>query len=315
MKYYPSYYRDFRCIADKCPDSCCKSWEITIDNDTFDKYQSLQGEIGDRIRSFICVDDDGDHCFSLIDGRCPFLNEKGLCDIHIAFDENMTGSICREHPRFIEEYDGFTEISLSVSCPEAARLIFSQGACREVYVTPEYNGDDDVLSVLIASRKEILNTNGVLSVLLEKLLLVASRDEEEINFLSIENICHPSFSDIQNFIEVLFSECEILNTDWKKLLINCNKEAVDSEKLSEFLSNNNNVLANLFYYFVYRYYLKSVCDLNVFPRGLFIALSVLSIAVIAYCNSMSVAEVSRLFSKEIEHSTENVDILIDSLSC
>ena len=30
----PSYYKNFRCIADKCPDNCCRGWEIDIDEDT-----------------------------------------------------------------------------------------------------------------------------------------------------------------------------------------------------------------------------------------------------------------------------------------
>ena len=32
--YYPSYYKDFSCIAGECPDSCRRKWEIVIDGDT-----------------------------------------------------------------------------------------------------------------------------------------------------------------------------------------------------------------------------------------------------------------------------------------
>ena len=32
--YKPVYYDDFRCIADKCPDSCCKEWEVQVDEKT-----------------------------------------------------------------------------------------------------------------------------------------------------------------------------------------------------------------------------------------------------------------------------------------
>ena len=34
----PSYYKEFRCIADKCNHSCCKGWEIDIDDETYKKY-------------------------------------------------------------------------------------------------------------------------------------------------------------------------------------------------------------------------------------------------------------------------------------
>ncbi len=314
MKYYPSYYYEFRCIADKCSDSCCKEWEITIDKETFEKYRTLQGKIGDRIRSFIREDADADYCFSLVDGKCPFLNDSGLCDIHITFDESMTSTICREHPRFIEEYDGFTEISLSVSCPEAARIIFDQNPEKSIYPTPEYDGDDEVLAVLISSRKEILNASGSIFAMIDRLSAVSCRDEEEINHCTIDNAQRPSLGDIKKFICVLGNECEILNPEWLNLLNNCPCVELENSDFSEFLDAVNVQLSDLFCYLVYRYYLKSVCDLNIFPRGQFIAYSVLAVSLIAYCNSMSVTEVSRLFSKEIEHSTENVDILIDSLS-
>ena len=38
----PSYYKNFRCIADKCPDNCCRGWEIDIDEDTLDYYKDLK---------------------------------------------------------------------------------------------------------------------------------------------------------------------------------------------------------------------------------------------------------------------------------
>ena len=39
MKLYaPAYYKNFKCIADKCEHSCCVGWEIDIDKETLDKY-------------------------------------------------------------------------------------------------------------------------------------------------------------------------------------------------------------------------------------------------------------------------------------
>ena len=29
---YPKYYKDFKCIANKCPDSCCKDWDVELDD-------------------------------------------------------------------------------------------------------------------------------------------------------------------------------------------------------------------------------------------------------------------------------------------
>ena len=42
MRYIkPTYYDEFKCIADKCPDTCCAGWQIVIDEETLDKYQTF----------------------------------------------------------------------------------------------------------------------------------------------------------------------------------------------------------------------------------------------------------------------------------
>ena len=43
---YPNYYDHFTCIADKCKHNCCIGWEIDIDDDTMDIYDSIGGEFG-----------------------------------------------------------------------------------------------------------------------------------------------------------------------------------------------------------------------------------------------------------------------------
>ena len=41
---YPDYYKKFRCIADKCPDTCCSDWQIVIDDESLEKYRNYAGE-------------------------------------------------------------------------------------------------------------------------------------------------------------------------------------------------------------------------------------------------------------------------------
>ena len=38
---FPNYYKKFKCIKDKCKHNCCIGWEIDIDEDTMDLYNSL----------------------------------------------------------------------------------------------------------------------------------------------------------------------------------------------------------------------------------------------------------------------------------
>ena len=124
MKIYaPKYYKDFRCIADACEHSCCIGWEIDIDTDTMKTYRKLKGSYAPAIRKSISMD--GTPHFKLREnGRCPHLDERGLCRIILHVGEDYLCDICREHPRFYNFTDAL-EIGLGMSCPEAARLILS----------------------------------------------------------------------------------------------------------------------------------------------------------------------------------------------
>ena len=121
---FPNYYKKFKCIADKCHHSCCIGWEIDIDEDTMDLYNSLQGELADRIRQNISGE--VPH-FVLCDGeRCPFLNENGLCDIISELGDGALCDICYLHPRFSNFYEDFTETGLGLCCEEASRIVLTE---------------------------------------------------------------------------------------------------------------------------------------------------------------------------------------------
>ena len=50
---YPSYYKRFSCIAQRCEDTCCAGWEIDIDDRSYQYYMSVEGEFGERLRRSI----------------------------------------------------------------------------------------------------------------------------------------------------------------------------------------------------------------------------------------------------------------------
>ncbi len=81
----PSFYKDFKCIAGACPDSCCQGWEVDADEKSLEYYKTLSGEIRQKIDSVLTNDEFGNTIFRLADKkRCPFLNNENLCDMHIA---------------------------------------------------------------------------------------------------------------------------------------------------------------------------------------------------------------------------------------
>ena len=117
----PHYYKDFACIAGACPDTCCAGWQIQIDDASLRKYRKTKGPFRARLLNEI---DWKEKCFRRYHGRCAFLNEENLCDLYLEGGKAQAFCrTCRTYPRHIEEFEGLREISLSLSCPEAARII------------------------------------------------------------------------------------------------------------------------------------------------------------------------------------------------
>ena len=100
---YPDFYPEFRCLAGKCPDTCCKDWEVVVDPEAMEFYQSVPGALGERLKNGF-VEQDGDICFRLENGKCTFLTEDGLCELQKTYGEKGLCRICASHPRFLEEY-------------------------------------------------------------------------------------------------------------------------------------------------------------------------------------------------------------------
>ena len=76
----PVYFDSFRCIAGACPDSCCKEWDVQVDDDAAAFYRALPGPLGDRLRQ-VLKDEDGETVMTIIDRRCPMWRDDGLCEI------------------------------------------------------------------------------------------------------------------------------------------------------------------------------------------------------------------------------------------
>ena len=140
MRYLkPHFYDKFVCTAGDCPDTCCAGWQIMIDEDSLEKYKKVQGEFGKRLHGSINWDEE---CFCQNERRCVFLNEENLCDLYKALGPDALCDTCRLYPRHTEEFEGLRELSLSLSCPEAARIILS---CREPvrFLEKETDEEDD----------------------------------------------------------------------------------------------------------------------------------------------------------------------------
>ena len=140
----PDYFSEFHCIADKCPETCCAGWQIVIDDSSLQYYKKLTGAYADVLRSRI---DFREGCFHQDPcKRCAFLKEDNLCDMYEHLGEESLCLTCTNYPRHIEEFENIREITLSLSCPEAAHIILSRKEpvtfCSEEADEPEETFED-----------------------------------------------------------------------------------------------------------------------------------------------------------------------------
>ena len=130
--WYPSFYPAFRCRADRCRHSCCRGWEIDVDEDSAKLYRGLPGELGGELREALFSDEEGWHFRLDEEERCPFLESDGLCRLIKRLGEEALCDICALHPRFFEELDADELWGLGLSCEEAAALLLKEKELRFV---------------------------------------------------------------------------------------------------------------------------------------------------------------------------------------
>lgn len=131
-------YNEFKCIADKCPKSCCVGWQIVIDEDSIKKYTMTEGNFSDRLKASIDYSQD---CFKQHNARCAMLNDNGLCDLQATLGEEYLCNTCKMFPRHIEEFQDIREYSLSLSCPEVTRMIMEPDYEFNIFETEDSTED------------------------------------------------------------------------------------------------------------------------------------------------------------------------------
>lgn len=165
----PNYYDAFRCLADQCEDTCCAGWQIVIDEDSLEAYKKVEGDFGKTLRDSIDWKEGVFHQDSL--GRCAFLNEKNLCNLYTALGEESLCVTCTNYPRHIEEFENIREYTLSLSCPEVARILLEQKEPVH-FLEEEVEGEEEFEDFDFLLFSQLEETRDVM----EKILQDRSRD-------------------------------------------------------------------------------------------------------------------------------------------
>ena len=136
---YPDYYKKFHCTADKCIDTCCAEWQIVIDDESLEKYGNYRGDYQQTLCQNIDWEEGVFHHNKR--GKCAFLRDDALCDMYIHMGSDSLCTTCREYPRHTEEFENLREITLSLSCPEVAKIVMNTTE-PITFVTKEDEADE-----------------------------------------------------------------------------------------------------------------------------------------------------------------------------
>ena len=299
--YAPDYYKSFSCIADKCKHSCCIGWEIDIDEDTLELYKSIGGELGKRLCENISADENGIHSFKLCEGeRCPFLNEKGLCELMLECGENALCEICAEHPRFRNYYSDREELGLGLCCEAAAELIVSKKEKTEIVVLSEDDYEEDALT----EQEKILLYEK------EKALSIITDRSKSYQQRADGLLGNPMDFSGKKLYDIL-SPLERLSAQWDEVL-----SALMTAESAQ-LEDYDTACEQLAVYFIFRHLNNDSEDTDkAIAFALFSVQAVIKAAKAYYGSTpdlSQIADIARMYSAEIEYSDVNVSQILKQL--
>lgn len=272
----PLFLDSFECIASACTDTCCKGWEIDVDEDTLELYNSLGGDMGNFVRERLIQGNTVKLC--LEGERCRFLRDDNLCELMIRLGEESLCDICREHPRFYSESDNICEAGVGLCCPEAARL-WLESPC-------EFSVEDDGY---VPSDKE----RQTLTRQLEVIKFLTSREGTLGERLYTLLGGAQSRDDAYERLRALYESLEALDKSFNESFSVALPRAYDTR------------LSKIAAYFVYRYYL-------LLGEELCIKFSAASLVmIVAMGTDLTVA--AKDYSKEVEYDPDNLERIYEVL--
>lgn len=149
----PKYASLFSCTGPSCEDNCCTGWNVQIDKKTFNAYKQanapeLTERFGTNVKRARNIKSDAHYArieMLPITQECPFMEEK-LCGIQSKLGEDKLSNTCSTYPRNNQVIGDQHELTLTLSCPEAARLALLQADAMD-FVEVSHQVRSEVISV------------------------------------------------------------------------------------------------------------------------------------------------------------------------
>ncbi len=290
-------YKNFKCTAENCPDTCCAGWTISIDDKTVQKYFNVKSDFSEELKNNLELTKNG-YVTKQKCERCAFLDEKNLCKIYTNLGESALSEVCFNHPRFINDFGGVLEVCFSLSCPEAVRLLIEENSLEvlseyaDFAVTPN-DIDHDFYFQLKAERDKIFEIIKSDSDFKNKLIKIFQFSGEKspknplknyAKFLKKLNKCDYTRKPLKDAIKLLY-----YSKDFKIF-------PLDTKTAS--------ILNNLIVAYVFRFYLTAVFGEDKSKIIKFILSSIYTILLLS--KTLPISDAIRLYSRDVIHSDKNL---------
>ena len=96
----PRYLAQFRCLADRCPDTCCAGQVVRLEEAEVRRLQEVTDgvpELKDRFQLAVVAEPDGPKL--RMGGGCAFLDADKLCAVVKRFGQRPLPDTCMLYPR------------------------------------------------------------------------------------------------------------------------------------------------------------------------------------------------------------------------
>lgn len=120
-----AFLERFACLGADCEDTCCKSWNMQVDDDTVEKYRAQAPELLEAITegptsTIMRRDESTDYCVKY---------DNGWCGIHAAKGSDFLGDACHFYPRVTRGVGEQATMTAALSCPEVVRqALYKEGS-------------------------------------------------------------------------------------------------------------------------------------------------------------------------------------------
>ena len=301
----PAYYPRFRCLAGACRHTCCRGWEIDLDDAALTRYEQVGGPLGDKLHRAIDRAGDAPHFRLDQQENCPFLTKNGLCELILRLGEDSLCQVCADHPRYRGFLTDRTEIGLGLCCEAAARLILTWPE-PVTLITLEDDGGDEVTT---AEEQAFLQLRArLMAVAQDRSRPIAARVDalEQMSGIPLPWDALPRWAE-------LLLTLERLDEAWTHRLTAL-MDALPAEGLSP---EWDAPLEQLLTCLMYRHLTGALEDGDTAGRLAFVVLGwklIVALFLMEREQTLdTLTETVRLWASEIEYSDENTAGLLDAL--